>query len=85
MRASTLRAATAGLPSVLAASTALVSAHSFPESEAPAAGQTLNEPPSEVRILANTPPARGHMMSHPGMAMDTLYSPSSEIYRSSTE
>ena len=26
-------------------------------------------------VLANTPPARGHMMSHPGMAMDTLYSP----------
>ena len=26
-------------------------------------------------LLANTPPARGHMMSHPGMAMDTLYSP----------
>jgi putative copper resistance protein D len=25
-------------------------------------------------LLANTPPARGHMMSHPGMAMDTLYS-----------
>ena len=24
-------------------------------------------------LLANTPPARGHMMSHPGMAMDTLY------------
>jgi putative copper export protein len=36
-------------------------------------------------LLANTPPARGHMMSHPGMTMDTLYSPSSEIYRSSTE
>jgi putative copper export protein len=36
-------------------------------------------------LLANTPPARGHMMSHPGMAMDTLYSPSSGIYRTSTE
>jgi methionine-rich copper-binding protein CopC len=55
MRASTLMAATAGLLSVLAASTALVSAHSFPESEAPAAGQTLNEPPSEVRIKYDAP------------------------------
>jgi copper resistance protein D len=36
-------------------------------------------------LLANTPPARGHMMSHPGMAMDTLYSPPSGIYRASTE
>jgi copper transport protein len=48
-------AATAGLLSVLAVSTALVSAHSFPESEAPAAGQTLNEPPSEVRIKYDAP------------------------------
>jgi methionine-rich copper-binding protein CopC len=55
MRASTLMAATAGLLSVLAVSTALVSAHSFPESEAPAAGQTLNEPPSEVRIKYDAP------------------------------
>jgi methionine-rich copper-binding protein CopC len=55
MKASTLKAATAGLLSFLAASTALVSAHSFPESEAPAAGQTLNEPPSEVRIKYDAP------------------------------
>jgi methionine-rich copper-binding protein CopC len=55
MRASTLMAATAGLLSVLAVSTALVSAHSFPESEAPAAGQTLNEPPTEVRIKYDAP------------------------------
>ena len=54
MRASTLMAATAGLL-LLATSTALVSAHSFPESEAPAAGQTLNEPPSEVRIKYDAP------------------------------
>jgi methionine-rich copper-binding protein CopC len=55
MRASTLMAATVGLLSVLAASTVLVSAHSFPESEAPAAGQTVNEPPSEVRIKYDAP------------------------------
>ena len=36
-------------------------------------------------LLANTPPARGHMMSHPGMAMDTLYSPATGISRASTE
>lgn len=54
MKASTLKAG-AGLLSVLAASTALVSAHSFPESEAPAAGQTLNDPPSEVRIKYDAP------------------------------
>jgi methionine-rich copper-binding protein CopC len=32
-----------------------VSAHSFPESEAPAAGQTLSEPPSEVSIKYDAP------------------------------
>jgi len=36
-------------------------------------------------LLANTPPARGHMMSHPGMAIDTLYSPTTGIRRASTE
>jgi copper resistance protein D len=30
-------------------------------------------------LLANTPPARGHMMSHPGMALDTLYSTATGI------
>jgi len=55
MRISTLVAATAGLLSFLAASPVLVSAHSFPESEAPAAGQTLNEPPSEVKIKYDAP------------------------------
>jgi len=36
-------------------------------------------------LLANTPPAGGHMMSHPGMAMDTLYSPATGIFRAPTE
>jgi len=36
-------------------------------------------------LLANTPPARGHMMSHPGMAMDTLYLPATGIFRAPTE
>jgi methionine-rich copper-binding protein CopC len=55
MRASTLVAATAGLLSFLTASAGLVSAHAFPESEAPAGGQTLKEPPSEVRIKYDAP------------------------------
>jgi len=55
MRAPTLMAATAGLLSFLAAGATLVSAHSLPESETPAAGQTLNEPPSEVRIRYEAP------------------------------
>ena len=55
MRASTLVAATAGLLICLTAGAMLVSAHSFPESEAPAAGQTLNEPPSEVKIKYDAP------------------------------
>jgi len=36
-------------------------------------------------LLANTPPARGHMMSHPGMAMDTLGLPGTGNRRASTE
>jgi methionine-rich copper-binding protein CopC len=40
---------------LLAARVVPVSAHSFPESETPAAGQTLNEPPSEVRIKYDAP------------------------------
>jgi putative copper resistance protein D len=36
-------------------------------------------------LLANTPPARGHMMSHPGMAMDTLDLPGPGNRRASTE
>ena len=36
-------------------------------------------------VLANTPPARGHMMSHPGMAMDTLYSPPPRFAGAATE
>jgi methionine-rich copper-binding protein CopC len=55
MRTSTLAAATAALLSFLAASAVLVSAHSFPESETPAAGQTLTEPPSEVKIKYDAP------------------------------
>src|SRR5215469_1973269 len=55
MRTSTLMAATAALLSFLTAGVVLVSAHSFPESEAPAAGQTLNEPPSEVTIKYDAP------------------------------
>jgi len=55
MRTSSLLAATAGLLSFLAASAVPVSAHSFPESEAPAAGQTLTEPPSEVKIKYDAP------------------------------
>jgi methionine-rich copper-binding protein CopC len=55
MRASTSRAAAAGLLSFPTAGAALVSAHSFPESEAPAAGQTLDQPPSEVRIKYDAP------------------------------
>jgi len=55
MRTSTLMAATPALLCFLAAGVVAVSAHSFPESEAPAAGQTLNEPPSEVRIKYDAP------------------------------
>ena len=55
MKASTLMAATAGLLGLLAAGVVPVSAHSFPELEVPAAGQTLNEPPSEVRIKYDAP------------------------------
>ena len=55
MRTSTLMAATAALLSFLTAGVVPVSAHSFPESEAPAAGQTLNEPPSEVTIKYDAP------------------------------
>jgi len=36
-------------------------------------------------LLANTPPAGGHMMSHPGMAMDSLYLPVTANRRASTE
>ena len=36
-------------------------------------------------VLANTPPARGHMMSHPGMARDTLYSPATGIFVATTK
>jgi putative copper export protein len=36
-------------------------------------------------LLANTPPARGHMMSHPGAAIGTIYSPAWGIFRTSTE
>jgi methionine-rich copper-binding protein CopC len=35
--------------------TAAASAHSFPEQETPAAGATLNEPPSEVTIKYDAP------------------------------
>ena len=55
MRTSTLMAAPAALLCLLAVGVAPVSGHSFPESEAPAAGQTLNEPPSEVRIKYDAP------------------------------
>ena len=55
MWTSTLTAATAALLGFLSAGVVPVSAHSFPESEAPAAGQTLNEPPSEVRIKYDAP------------------------------
>lgn len=55
MRASILMAATVALLSFLPAGAILVSAHSFPESEAPSAGQTLNEPPSEVTIKYDAP------------------------------
>jgi len=55
MRTSTLVAASAALLCFLIAGVVPVSAHSFPESEAPAAGQTLNEPPSEVRIKYDAP------------------------------
>jgi copper resistance protein C len=55
MRTSTLMAAPAALLCLLAAGVVPVSTHSFPESEAPAAGQTLNEPPSEVRIKYGAP------------------------------
>lgn len=36
-------------------------------------------------LLASTPPARGHMMSHHGMAMDTLDLPGTGNRRASTE
>ena len=55
MRAPSLMAATAGMLCFLTAGVVPVSAHSFPESEAPAAGQALNEPPSEVRIRYDAP------------------------------
>ena len=55
MRTSTLMAAPAALLCLLAVEVVPVSGHSFPESEAPAAGQTLNEPPSEVRIKYDAP------------------------------
>jgi methionine-rich copper-binding protein CopC len=48
-------AATAALLSFLTAGVVRVSAHSFPESEAPAAGQTLNKPPPEIRIKYDAP------------------------------
>ena len=48
-------AATAALLGFLSAGVVPVSAHSFPESEAPAAGQTLSEPPSEVSIKYDAP------------------------------
>jgi methionine-rich copper-binding protein CopC len=48
-------AAAAALLGCLTAGVLPVSAHSFPESEAPAAGQTLNEPPSEVKIKYDAP------------------------------
>jgi copper resistance protein C len=41
---------TVGTLSLLIAAALPVSAHSFPESESPTAGQTLSEPPSEVSI-----------------------------------
>ena len=55
MRTSPLMAATAALLGFLTVGVLPVSAHSFPESEAPAAGQTLNEPPSEVKIKYDAP------------------------------
>ena len=55
MSTSPLMAATAALLGFLTAGVMPVSAHSFPESEAPAAGQTLNEPPSEVKIKYDAP------------------------------
>ena len=55
MRTSTSMAATAALLCFLTAAVVAVSAHSFPESEAPAAGQTLNAPPSEVKIKYDAP------------------------------
>lgn len=55
MRTSTVMVATAALLCFLTAGVVPVWAHSFPESEAPAAGQTVNEPPSEVRIKYDAP------------------------------
>ena len=55
MRTSALIAATAALLCLLPAGVVPVSAHSFPESEAPSAGQSLEEPPSEVKIKYDAP------------------------------